>query len=236
MREIVKPGTQNKIRLISPDSCPHCHKKCTPKHFNGYYSKNERDLNCYYDILICPNLECQKYFATEYVLGGPLLTPARFLNGTVMMPEWPEAIRVLESTFDESVGDTSEKENPKSKFIDTYRQALEAENHGLDEIAGMGFRKSIEYLVKDVAARDFPEDKDKIKKLFLGDVVKKYYSGDLKDLLERATWLGNDQSHYFKLFEEYDITTLKELIGLIVSELDTAYRKKKYIEAIQGRK
>jgi hypothetical protein len=115
-------------------------------------------------------------------------------------------------------------------------QSLVAENSGLDELAGMGYRKAIEYLVKDWAIQNHPDEKDKSEALWLGQVISKYYDGDLKEILERATWLGNDQAHYNKLFEEFDINVLKELIALIMVELDRQYKKKHYIAMIQSRK
>ena len=80
------------------------------------------------------------------------------------------------------------------------------------------------------------EDKDKIESSWLGAVIKDYYTGDLKEILERATWLGNDQAHYNRLFDEYDIDVLKELIELIMVELDRQHKMKHYIETIQKRK
>lgn len=101
----------------------------------------------------------------------------------------------------------------------------------------MGFRKAIEYLVKDWAIQNNPSDKERIiDDLWLGQVIKEYYGGELKDILERATWLGNDQSHYNKLFEEYNVDDLKELIGLIMVELDRQYKMDHYISNIQSRK
>jgi hypothetical protein len=58
----------------------------------------------------------------------------------------------------------------------------------------------------------------------------------LKDILERATWLGNDQSHYNKLFDDYNLDDLKELIGLIMVELDRQFKMAHYIQNIQKRK
>ena len=124
----------------------------------------------------------------------------------------------------------------QTRFIQTYLQSLTAENDGLDEIAGMGFRKSIEYLVKDWAIQSNPDDAEKINKMWLGSVIETYYDGDLKGILERATWLGNDQTHYNRLFEEFDINDLKELIGLIMVELDRQYKMKHYIDTIEKRK
>ena len=48
----------------------------------------------------------------------------------------------------------------------------------------MGFRKAVEYLVKDWAIKNNPDDAEKIKSLWLGQVIKKYYEGDLKDILD----------------------------------------------------
>ena len=124
------------------------------------------------------------------------------------------------------------REQSKSKFITTYLQSLEAENLGLDELAGMGYRKAIEYLVKDWAKQKHPEDKEKIENNWLGAIIKTYYSGDLKEILERASWLGNDHSHYDRLFKEYDINILKELIDLILVELDREYKMALYIKTI----
>ena len=123
-------------------------------------------------------------------------------------------------------GKSTDDENPiSSKFIKTYLQSLEAENYGLDELAGMGFRKAIEYLVKDWAIQNNPDKKEKIIDSWLGVAIKGYYDGDLKEILERATWLGNDQAHYNRLFSEFDIDVLKELIDLIMVELNRQYKK-----------
>ena len=97
----------------------------------------------------------------------------------------------------------------------------------------MGYRKAIEFLVKDWAIQQKPEDLAKIEDAWLGQVIKDYFQGDLKDILERATWLGNDQAHYKKVFEDFDIDILKELIDLIMVELDRQYKKEHYLKAIQ---
>lgn len=81
-----------------------------------------------------------------------------------------------------------------------------------------------------------PEDKEVIQSSWLGKVISGYFEGDLKEILERATWLGNDQAHYIRLFEEFDIAILKELIDLIMVELDRQHKKRHYIETITSRK
>ncbi|HEY1019098.1 MAG TPA: hypothetical protein VGE25_08880 [Sediminibacterium sp.] len=220
-----------RLDLLDPNICPHCHIVNTPHEAWQALSNDTDNKEVFLTAWTCSNKNCRKMFLVLYKKGNAGFKFDRFLNGLPKGPEWPKPILELKS------GNPKDLTNlEQSKFIETYLQSLQAENNGLSELAGMGFRKSIEYLVKDWAIKNNPEEKEKIEKLWLGQVISSYYEGDLKDILERATWLGNDQAHYNKLFEEYDISILKELIDLILVELDRQYKKKHYIDTIQGRK
>ena len=218
--------------FTDPNVCPHCHVVNTPHPNWQIKSKDTDNEFVFITAWTCSNHSCQKVFLALYKrVTNNEFRFARFLNGLPKGPIWPKPI------FDLKDGNSMEAAQPEqTKFIKTYLQSLEAENNGLDEISGMGYRKAIEYLVKDWAIYNKPEEKGKIQKLWLGQVISTYYDGDLKDILERATWLGNDQAHYNKIFEEYDISILKELIELIMVELDRQFKKKHYIDTIQGRK
>ena len=219
-------GGKNYRGVNAPNICPHCHVVNNPSHVFANPTKDSDDTECNLSIWRCANMQCNKLFVALYKLEGGLPKFIRFLNGFPKGPDWPKPIVELKHGNGES----------KSKFIKTYLQSLEAENYGLDELSGMGYRKSIEYLVKDWAIQQNPEEIKNIESSWLGAVIKKYYEGDLKEILERATWLGNDQSHYNKLFEEFDIEVLKELIDLIMVELDRQYKKAHYIEMIKSKK
>ncbi len=217
--------------INEPNICPHCHVVNTPHKKYEEQSRDTDNSECNYQVWQCSNQECFKLFGVLYkvVDGVPKIT--NVLNGLPKGPDFPKPIIELKD------GKTSNTEiEEHSKFIKTYLQSLEAESYGLDEIAGMGYRKAIEYLVKDWAIKNNPNEKKKILGKWLGTTISDYYDGDLKEILERATWLGNDQTHYNKLFEEYDIDVLKELIDLIMVELDREYKKKHYIEKIKKRK
>lgn len=211
-----------------PNICPHCHVTNNPSQRFTQATKDSDNTDCNLSIWLCANAKCNKLFAVLYKIedGKPKLM--RFLNGFPKGPDWPKPIAELKS----GNGD----EANKSKFIKTYLQSLEAESYGLDELSGMGYRKAIEYLVKDWAIQNNPEEIEKIETSWLGAVIKGYYEGDLKEILERATWLGNDQAHYNRLFKEFDIDVLKELIDLIMVELDRQYKKAHYIEMIKNTK
>jgi len=214
--------------IEDPNICPHCHVVNEPEFNNSYSTRDSDEIPQIITIWRCTNKDCRRYFPALFNLDGDLV---RFLNGLPKGPDWPKPIADLNS------GNNVDKDNEnQTRFIQTYLQSLTAENDGLDEIAGMGFRKSIEYLVKDWAIQSNPDDAEKINKMWLGSVIETYYDGDLKGILERATWLGNDQTHYNRLFEEFDINDLKELIGLIMVELDRQYKMKHYIDTIEKRK
>lgn len=217
--------------LSGPNICPHCHIVNNP---HAHWQVETRDTDNTPTLItawLCSNDLCKKIFIANYKANGQVPKFERFLNGLPKGPEWPKPIKDLKC------GNSSSVETPEqTKFISTYLQSLVAENSGLNELAGMGFRKSIEYLVKDWAIQNNPGEKEKIEASWLGVVIKDYYTGDLKEILERATWLGNDQAHYNRIFEEYDIDVLKELIELIMVELDRQFKMKHYIETIQKRK
>ena len=218
------------IFIDDPNICPHCHVTNIPQHLWNRQSRDTDDILVIISVWQCANEKCEKSFVALHKEKDSHVVFNRFLNGLPKGPNWPKPIIELQS------GQSTEEDKIVSKFIKTYLQSLQAENYGLDELAGMGYRKAIEYLVKDWAIQNNTSEKDKIEKLWLGTVIEDYYDGDLKDILKRATWLGNDQAHYNKLFEEYDIDVLKELIDLIMVELDRQYKMAHYINTITHRK
>jgi hypothetical protein len=221
-------NSQPGIEAENPNICPHCHVANEPQNlFKHFDSKVDRLIS----VWKCNYNKCNKIFVVTHIKGKSNYIFERNLNGLPKGPIWPEPILNLKNG--QTIGTNNEE---VSKFIKTYLQSLEAESNGLDEIAGMGYRKAIEFLVKDWAIQTYPTEKDKILGQWLSANINEFFSGDLKEILERATWLGNDQTHYNKLFEEFNIDDLKELIDLIMVELDREFKKRHYIENIEKRK
>ena len=202
----------------NPSQCPHCHNGIEPRHI---HQSIERTIN--YSIWKCTFRDCGKQFiAVHEVIGQGQAKFVGYLDGSPIGPYWPDTIK-----------------NLKSKFIDTYNQALKAEYSSLDEIAGMGFRKAIEYLVKDYLIQRDSGLEGKIEDKLLANVIGENFNSpqeaDLKDLLQRATWLGNDMTHYLKYHENFDINDLKELIKLVMDEIHSIEQKRHYIANIQSK-
>lgn len=209
---------ERRFRVDDPSNCPHCHNGIEPREIFNHVEKN-----ILYSIYMCTYRDCRKQFVAAYQITE--LTNAEFkgfLDGTPIGPHWPDTIKKL-----------------KSKFITTYMQALQAEYLGLDEISGMGFRKAIEYLVKDYLIQKNSSLEGVIEDALLAKVINENFiqpqESDLKELLQRATWLGNDMTHYLKYHENFDINDLKELIKLVVDEIHSIEQKRHYIANIQSK-
>lgn len=107
--------------------------------------------------------------------------------------------------------------NLSPQFDKIYNQALAAESSGLDEIAGLGFRKAMEFLIKDFAIHEHPDDEDKIKSMPLGQCINSYIDNDhIKTLATRSAWIGNDEAHYIRKQEDRDVQDMKSFIQAIV--------------------
>lgn len=210
------------------DLCPHCHYSIKPNFIYTFFDKIQSKN---FSIWQCTSNHCGKTFIVSHTITNNEIEFERFLNGTPKGPTWPQPVLELKNSL------TLDNDKVEaSKFIITYLQSMEAESRGLTEIAGMGFRKSIEYLIKDWAILNNPTKKNEILDNWLAQVINNYYEGDLKSILDRATWLGNDQSHYLKIFQDFNLSHLKELIDLILVELDRDFKKKHYIQSIEKRK
>ena len=103
------------------------------------------------------------------------------------------------------------------QFDKIYNQALAAESSMLDEIAGLGYRKALEFLIKDFAIHEHPDEKEAIKAKPLAQCIKTYISNEsITTLAERSAWIGNDEAHYIRKQEDRDVSDMKSFIQAIV--------------------
>jgi len=116
-------------------------------------------------------------------------------------------------------------------YAQIYNQSLKAEHYDLKDIAGCGYRKSLEFLVKDYAIKNFPDKSKEIKLKTLSACINDYCDdAKLKACASRAAWLGNDETHYCRRWEGKDLQDLKVLIRLTESWILTNLLTSKYLE------
>lgn len=110
------------------------------------------------------------------------------------------------------------------KFSDIFSQAENAEEQGLSEICGLGYRRALEFLVKDYLCHADPEHVNEIKEQTLSTCIKNRIKDErIKTLAERATWIGNDETHYIRKHEDLDIQDMKRFICAMEAYIDAEF-------------
>lgn len=106
------------------------------------------------------------------------------------------------------------------RFPEIYRQALQAENAGLNEICGAGYRKALEFLVKDYFSQKYPQEAERIQHEHLSVTLKRFEDKAIQSIASGCYYLGNDETHYLRKLSKPDVDLLKNLLMAIVAEID----------------
>ncbi|MCH5461323.1 DUF4145 domain-containing protein [Lactobacillus sp. LC28-10] len=126
-----------------------------------------------------------------------------------------------EYNFDELIADVS----PRFKSI--YLQTEMAEQKDLSEIDEFGYRKALEFLVKDYLIKYTHETDENIGDLPLGACIKKLDSKDLEITATIASWIGNDGTHYVQKNPELTISDEKNYLEAVVAFITYKVRAQK---------
>jgi len=194
------------IDLPIPDECPICHAKIYPKCLSSYredalFAQDRKDWIS--SIFACPSCHSLFYAKYKYESEG-------MVRGYELANYGPQHPQIT------SFGDEVKKTSPN--FVEIYNQSEAAEAYKLNQIAGVGYRKALEFLIKDYACHMHPEQEELIKESFLKDCINKYIDHQkIKDLATVATWLGNDETHYQRKWSDLDVQDLKRFIRSCVA-------------------
>ncbi|MCR6515314.1 DUF4145 domain-containing protein [Clostridium sp. LY3-2] len=190
------------------EECPICNVGISPD-IKAIFNHNEDE----YLISICPS--CEEVFIIKYGFGSG--GNFRFID---IFPK-----NEKDTIFDDKIEEVSQQ------FIKIYEQASKAEKNGLDEIAGMGYRKALEFLIKDYVSKINSDQEEEIKKMLLSRCINDLIENPkIKSMAQRAAWLGNDETHYIRKWEDKDITDLKNIIDLTVYWILFEMHTKEYEE------
>jgi len=212
---------------VDPEWCPLCHHAIHPKtskHFilTGSPNKLETLLEI---VCQCPRNQCSHLFIaiyerdTGYNKGIPLFLLRDVSPKNPLLP---------------SISPEIEEISPN--FVKIFSQASAAEAYELDEIAGVGYRKALEFLIKDFLVSEDPDSADDILSERLATCVRNRVSDqNVKKCAERAVWLGNDETHYVRRWENKDIQDLKILIRLTMAWIVNSTLTNQYLEDMPGK-
>lgn len=208
-------------KVYKPSTCPHCGKGIDPKAVNGFCADYYSTLRLH-AAFQCPL--CEKIFYAVYPIpmgySLELSDPLMYVNiygGSGLEKDFSDEIKELSPSF-----------------VKIYNQAYKAEQNGLDEIDGIGYRRAFEFLAKDFAKSMRPEESDAIERMDLSVCIDKYINNGEKDsFFNKTAWLGNDFSHCVMSHPDFNVEDLKMMIDICISEVELAIRKKKYSDGIQ---
>ena len=215
-------GNGKNIRLNSvPDECPICHHSVYPKHI---ITQDLAERSLAQAIFRCTRVKCQEIFIATYQNTNKTVANRFLCNLIGIAPILPN-----ESSFPDTIKEIS------PSFVEIYNQALAAESHNLNQLVGIGLRKALEFLIKDFAVNQHPEDEETIRASMLGKCINDYVSDiNVKECAKRAAWLGNDETHYTRRWEDKDVKDLKLLVRLTVNWIDNILLTQKYIEEMES--
>jgi hypothetical protein len=212
-----------------PEECPLCHFAVHPDEIAWALAPSPEGRRRVLEVVYqCPREDCGRYFVARYKRSDvdiPTKAAANGFNSGIrefilyeLAPSNPPSPSIPQEVVTIS-----------PPFLEIYAQALAAENYGLDQIAGVGYRKALEYLIKDYCISVNKDKESEIKSAYLSTCIAKFVdSPQVKLCAERAAWLGNDETHYVRKWIDKDINNLKELITLTINWIHSSVLTRKY--------
>ena len=206
MEKYVSITNNERICYETVNKCPICNSSIAPVEKSDFFNS---DSKMYFFMFECP--ACNKGFITHYnytnerkIKNDISYNMLKLVNSYPKVPELHQ--------FDENIKKLS------SNFCEIFNQAYVAEQMNLNEIAGIGYRKALEFLIKDYCIDKNKEQEEKIKKEPLSQVITNYILSDkIKNFAKASIWIGNDETHYVRKYEDKDIKDLKRFISATVA-------------------
>mgnify|MGYP000830762980 CR=1 FL=1 len=197
------------FKITYPDQCPICKKSIYPKGLKFHNNTYKNEIIALFFCHACKNgfISYYTYEETNFVIGSIKHIPATIKSS---YPNYPTT-----HEFEQKILNIS------SNFVTIYNQSEKAESEHLNEIAGAGYRKSFEFLIKDycIFKKNYDEKESaKISKMPVVQVIEKYIDNpNIKNPAKIASWLGNDEVHYLRKYSDKDVQDLKILIETTVA-------------------
>lgn len=189
-------------RYDEPEECPICQHAIAPTEL--YLNSYKDNQNNYHLVGLYLCKHCYQAFVAHY-------------NAELYVSEFRTELSYIAPKQYRKEGFDPAIESLSPQFTKIYNQANAAEIAGLDEIAGLGYRKAMEFLVKDFCIHKHPEESERIKSIPLSQCIKTYVDNpEIQTLAERSAWIGNDEAHYIRKQEGRDVSDMKSFIRAMV--------------------
>jgi hypothetical protein len=201
-----------------PEKCPFCYRGAEPEFIQAFLNttKNNNSLQV---IFRCPLKDCGHIFISYYDGEYRFPTDYRFSHS--------KPNKYLKKSIPENIIRISKN------FELIYNQAFLSDQLGLTAICGAGYRKALEFLIKDYLIFKKPKTAKRIKIEFLGEVIEKRVNNkQLKEVAKRAAWLGNDELHYERIWADKDVADLKKAIDIVVNWIESEQSAEEFLKSM----
>lgn len=200
-----------------PDECPKCHKSGEQVFFEWAYLSDGTPAVLRL-VMRCPRRDCDAAYFAVYE-PHPRHEDVFFYHRS-------------EPVTSETYGVSDHIAALSPDFVAIATEAKAAEEIGLLQICGPGYRKALEFLIKDylMSLPTLATEHDNIKKKLLGACINDYIdNGKIKEMAKRAAWLGNDETHYERKWLDKDLEHLQALIRLTVRFIESELEAKQFM-------
>lgn len=199
--------------------CPYCQTNITPDLLSGTQSTRT-------GLLVfsrCTNHDCERAFISQYKQKETLPNGTKLYGFSQIVCNTGVRYR----TFHTIISALS------PSFVKIYNQAYAAQQLDLNEICGTGYRKALEFLIKDYIISNLSDEKqvELIQRKPLMQCIENDVQEDrIKLVAKRATWLGNDETHYVRKWEDKDIHEMISIIDLTIHWIESEIATKRLLE------
>ncbi|MCD8511921.1 MAG: DUF4145 domain-containing protein [Bacillus sp. (in: Bacteria)] len=197
-------GSYSSLEHISieiPFLCPHCDVSNNPEN-NFKFIQKYNDTDGSFLGLIHKCTACEKLFFTLHLVKG---------KTSNLICQYPNT---KNRTFPQLLCEMS------PRFVEMYNHSQTAEQLNHIDLAGMGYRASLEILIKDFALYFEKDSKETIADLSLNNAIGKYFKSDegivSADVVRK---LGNDYAHWEKEYEQFNIDVLKGYLEIFITQI-----------------
>ena len=222
--DITNGNNRREISIETFSRCSLCNFDILPVHIDSFFfwdSEGRPQRNALYSLFSCPR--CKRVMMRKaQIFENPMGRLGEY-SGVTFHPHNPPQTR-----FSDAIATLS------PQFVEIYHQSEAAEAAGLNEVCGIGYRKAIEFLVKDYCCSVDLEHVDNIRSEFLGQTLNRIQENRIKTLAQGAVWLGNDETHYVRKNEDRDVKDMKRFIAALVHFLESEFAFQEALGFVNG--
>lgn len=194
------------IEFEIENHCPFCGSYNEPTKITDMNNiKNDTPLKII--SIIFKTTCCERYFSSFYIYNQTGYGVARILSTYPSIDTEP-----LQSEFNII----------SESFVKIYNQARTASKLGNFELACIGYRTSIEFLLKDFLIKVRKLDENRISKMKLADVITYFEDEKISISSDVVRIFGNDKTHYIAKYD-FDIQQVELYLSFLMDSIRKEY-------------